>query len=808
MNQRDIDELTEVFVEESQEILENLNKDILELEKYVGTPELNRELLNNIFRYVHTLKGNSGLAGADKLRDLAHKMESLLDKLRKDKMTLSPAMVDVLFEGIDRIGAILQEVMSGEDQGVVIDDTLNKLDAILSGKPAEDVAVEHPKAPASAAPKAPPAAAASPTAPSKDVQRSDLAMIPGDIKRVLTEYEESRLLENVAKRLTIYEALLNLVMEGFEQVIAAVITVLQSHGEVIAKVPSSKTIPGFDLQVRVIFASAHSERDLSDALHHVEALAKQAFLIRQLIVAPGEKTVSAPDVSHKAAGSPPPKTPPTSQPPSPKESPFRVKLDLEPAPSEKAPPPAPHPETGKAATAQPTPRPEPAHKPEPEAPKAKIPVEAAASKSAAPAPKELADQSGNTVRVDIKKLDNLMNIVGELVLAKARYLQFEAELDSSPQYKTLREGLKKNNKSNSKKLEDLREAILQVRMVQVGSLFNRYPRVVRDLNKKYDKRVQIILEGEETELDKAVVDEMGEPLIHLIRNAFDHGIEDAETRKKHGKPEVGTITLRAYQEGSYIVIEIQDDGGGIDIRRVREKAIEVGILEKGSKMSDNDVLNFIFHPGFSTAKKVTDTSGRGVGMDAVKMAITRLKGIIDIQTHLTVGTKIIVKLPLTLAIIQVLLIRVATHTYAIPLSTVTESFKLYPQKIEIIDRQEVTQLRDQVLPLLRLREAFGLQAPANEEAPDATEIARNFVVVIGLAEKKVGLVVDELLEQQEIVIKPLGRYLLKTPGFAGATTLGDGRVVLILDVVGLIESLNMQKSGVKKTPEKQALASV
>jgi two-component system chemotaxis sensor kinase CheA len=266
---------------------------------------------------------------------------------------------------------------------------------------------------------------------------------------------------------------------------------------------------------------------------------------------------------------------------------------------------------------------------------------------------------------------------------------------------------------------------------------------------------------------------------------------------------MGTIILRASQEGGYIVIEIEDDGAGIDVDKIREKAIENGLIEKGIKLSESEILNFIFHPGFSTAKKVTDTSGRGVGMDVVKLDITQLKGIIDTQTTLGRGTKFIIKLPLTLAIIQVLLIKASTHTYAIPLSSVTESFKLAPQKIEIVDGQEVTQLRNVVLPLLRLNRAFNL--PDNGHEGESAD-SRRYVVVIELAEKKIGLVVDDLLGQQEIVIKPLGRYLLSTPGFAGATTLGNGRVVLILDIVTLIESLSQQKINRKKQQEKQPIS--
>ncbi len=781
INQQDIDELTEVFVEESLEIVENLNKDVLELEKSVGNTDVNRELINNIFRYVHTLKGNSGLAGADKLRDLAHKMESLLDRLRKEKMSMTQGMVDVLFSGIDRISAILQEVITGTDHGVVIADVIEKLDLLLAGKEpggeAESSAVlPEKRSIPSATPSQP---LPHPSSVSKATALPDnrsLVAIPEDVRRVLTEYEENRLVESITQKCNIYQVILNLLMEGFEQVVNTVIEQINSTSEVIAKVPSSKRLPGYDLQVRIIFASTLPEKAIAATLSSLKGL--ENFSLTLLIAPHGvsEKNDTPPikpkEQHHEPTAAPVKKTTATQDKPLPHVEPPRVVESV------------------------------------------KKPAETPAKANSAPAAaKDFGDQAGgNMVRVDIKKLDNLMNIVGELVLSKARYLQIETELEGLTGYKALRGNLKKNNKSTSKKLEDLREAILQVRMVQIGTLFSRFPRIIRDIAKNEDKQIQLVREGEETELDKAVVDEMGEPLVHLVRNAGGHGIEDPETRKKLGKSEVGTITLRAYQEGSYIVIEIQDDGSGIDINALREKAIEMNLMERGAKLNDNEILNFIFHPGFSTAKKVTNTSGRGVGMDSVKETITRLKGIIDIHTELSVGTKFIVKLPLTLAIIQVLLIRVAAHTYAIPLSTVTESFKLFPEKIELIDNQEVTQLRDTVLPLLRLREAFGMgeehgrsNSSFSQETNDDGQ-ARNFVVVIGLADRRIGLIVDELLEQQEIVIKSLGRYLMRTPGFAGATTLGNGRVVLILDVVGLIESLNVKhRSALKRHPEKPAL---
>lgn len=783
MNRQDIDELTEVFVEESQEIVENLNKEVLELEQYVNDPAtLDRELINNIFRYVHTLKGNSGLAGADKLRDLAHKMESLLDRLRKDKITLTGEMVDLFFEGIDLFKVILQEIITGKDHGANIADLIYKLEIILAGGDLQTAPPPPEVQPAKGKPPTVPSA--KPVAPVSAEKGASL--IPDDIKRILTEYEESRLLENLQKRLTVYELILNLMMEGFDRIVTHAIDKMNTVGEVIAKVPSSKTLPNYELQVRIIFASPKSTEALTNLIKTVDELAPEDFSINPLIT-PDQEITQLEELIR------PPKQPPPSPKPSPAPRPPK-KPTPAPRPPEK-PTPAVVQKTAPPKTVVPPP------------PQIQAPPVARARPVTETAPekpeRESIDTGGNTVKVDIKKLDSLMNIVGELVLAKARYVQLESELDRVADQKGLLEHFKRTNKLTSKKLEDLREGILQVRMVQVGTLFSRFPRLVRDLAKTNNKQIRLLLEGKETELDKAVIDKMGRPLTHLIRNAADHGIEAPKTRREKGKTEMGTITLRASQEGSYIVIEIEDDGAGIDVDRIREKAIENGLIEKGIKLSESEILNFIFHPGFSTAKKVTDTSGRGVGMDVVKLDITQLKGIIDTQTVLGRGTKFIIKLPLTLAIIQVLLIKASTHTYAIPLSSVTESFKLESKKIEIVDGQEVTQLRNVVLPLLRLNHAFDLPDNGHE---GHTADSHRYVVVIELAEKKIGLVVDNLLGQQEIVIKPLGRYLLNTPGFAGATTLGNGRVVLILDIVTLIESLNQNKLNRKKPQEKQPVS--
>jgi len=713
-----MDELTEVFIEESKEILESLDQNLLKLEQFANQARPDPELVNQIFRSIHTLKGNSGLASADKIKDLTHKMEFLLDHLRKNKIALTDPFVDLMFRGVDTVKVLLKEISTGINQEVDISELLRQIDQLLE----ESSSVEKKS-------------------------ELDLYKIPAEISRVLTEYEETRLLENLQKGVPIYEMLFNLKIADLERTVSDLLEKLNSWGEVIAKLPISTPSKAFELRFKIIFACKLELSKILENLRDISELHPSDYRIQPL--APGEGIKGKePEEGNRTD---PPKAPAVP------------------------------------SSALPT----------PEVPKGPEQVARRSDRSVAPTTpgptlpageKESSDSLGNTVRIDIKKLDNLMNIVGELVLAKARYQQMEARIELEPGLRGLSEEFKKNNKFASKKLEDLREGILKVRMVPIGQLFSRFPRIVLDLTRATEKKVNLILKGEDTELDKAVIDEMGEPLVHMVRNAVDHGIEPGPVRLARGKPLEGTILLNAYQEGSHITIEVEDDGGGINMEALAQKAIDRGLIEKGTKLTKSEALSLMMSPGFSTAQTLTDISGRGVGMDAVKSAISRLKGTIDFQTAPGLGTKFIIKLPLTLAIIQVLLVKVADHTYAIPLTSVLESFKMTRDKIEVIDKQEVAQLRDIILPLMRLAEAFNLQAPERNKASF-------YVVVIGLAEKKVGVIVDELLEQQEIVIKPLGRYLADTPGFAGATTLGDGRVVLILDVAGLIESLNAKLEG-------------
>ncbi|WP_100994509.1 chemotaxis histidine kinase/response regulator CheAY2 [Helicobacter pylori] len=387
-----------------------------------------------------------------------------------------------------------------------------------------------------------------------------------------------------------------------------------------------------------------------------------------------------------------------------------------------------------------------------------------------------------TVRVDVRRLDHLMNLIGELVLGKNRLIRIYSDVEERYDGEKFLEELNQVVSSISAVTTDLQLAVMKTRMQPVGKVFNKFPRMVRDLSRELGKSIELIIEGEETELDKSIVEEIGDPLIHIIRNSCDHGIEPLEERRKLNKPETGKVQLSAYNEGNHIVIKISDDGKGLDPVMLKEKAIEKGVISErdAEGMSDREAFNLIFKPGFSTAKVVSNVSGRGVGMDVVKTNIEKLNGIIEIDSEVGVGTTQKLKIPLTLAIIQALLVGVQEEYYAIPLSSVLETVRISQDEIYTVDGKSVLRLRDEVLSLVRLSDIFKVDAIL-ESNSDV------YVVIIGLADQKIGVIVDYLIGQEEVVIKSLGYYLKNTRGIAGATVRGDGKITLIVDVGAMMD---------------------
>ncbi|GAA6974958.1 chemotaxis histidine kinase/response regulator CheAY2 [Helicobacter pylori] len=387
-----------------------------------------------------------------------------------------------------------------------------------------------------------------------------------------------------------------------------------------------------------------------------------------------------------------------------------------------------------------------------------------------------------TVRVDVRRLDHLMNLIGELVLGKNRLIRIYGDVEERYDGEKFLEELNQVVSSISAVTTDLQLAVMKTRMQPVGKVFNKFPRMVRDLSRELGKSIELIIEGEETELDKSIVEEIGDPLIHIIRNSCDHGIEPLEERRRLNKPETGKVQLSAYNEGNHIVIKISDDGKGLDPVMLKEKAIEKGAISErdAEGMSDREAFNLIFKPGFSTAKVVSNVSGRGVGMDVVKTNIEKLNGIIEIDSEVGVGTTQKLKIPLTLAIIQALLVGVQEEYYAIPLSSVLETVRISQDEIYTVDGKSVLRLRDEVLSLVRLSDIFKVDAIL-ESNSDV------YVVIIGLADQKIGVIVDYLIGQEEVVIKSLGYYLKNTRGIAGATVRGDGKITLIVDVGAMMD---------------------
>ena len=391
-----------------------------------------------------------------------------------------------------------------------------------------------------------------------------------------------------------------------------------------------------------------------------------------------------------------------------------------------------------------------------------------------------------TVRVDIEKLDRILNTVGELSLAKEAIKRIGVELVENYGHSALVYDIHKISQTFERRLAELQDQVLEIRMVPIGQIFARLAQVVRRYSREIGKRIELVMYGEETEIDKYLAEEIIDPLMHLVRNSLDHGIESPEERKMKGKNESGTIVLKAYQKGNHVVIELKDDGGGIDLVKVRKKAVEKGLVRDDAELSESEIVDFIFAPGFSTKDVVSEVSGRGVGLDVVKEKLSALGGFADIETKKDVGTTFMLTLPITLAIIKALLVRVGNEKFGVPLTSMSETLIVEHKDIQTIEWKEVYYLRGDMLPMIRVNKFFNLAGDEND---------RSFGVVVGFGERKVGLLVDELFGQHEIVIKSLSDYLKKLRGFAGAAEIGKHEVILVLDIESLIDESMIKQKG-------------
>ncbi len=705
----DNNQYMDMFLDESHEHLQSLNDGLLGLED--NAEDLS--VLNEIFRNAHTLKGMSATMGYNKIAELTHEMEDVLDMLRKEQLKVSEDIIDTLFKCVDSLEQMINNVGNGDPEDLIdVSDLVAKLSSISKpgSAPAPAAAPAAPAAPA-------PAAASAPAAAIPGIELSETE------RNVISEAQKGGM-HGILLKVTLSESCLLKSARSY-----MVMNALDELGEVIKSIPPAEDLEQekFERSFDVVLVTASEEKAVSDAVMSISEVEKAETSIIDL----------------NAAAAPPPAAAPAAAPP--------------PA-AKPAAPAAPPPQ---AAATAPKPAAAPAAKP-------------AAKPAAAPAANAQKKSHGSqSVRVDIEKLDVLMNLMGELVINKVRLEQ----IGQTHRLSELTETLEQMDRVTT----DLQNIVMKVRMVPVSQVFNRFPRMVRDVTKELNKEINLTIEGEETELDRTVIDEIGDPIMHLLRNSLDHGVEMPDDREAKGKPRVGEVGLIARHEGNNVVIMVTDDGKGIDADVIRRKAVEKGLYtqEEVNKMEDQDAVRIIFLPGFSTAEKISDISGRGVGMDVVRSKIESLSGHVDVETKVNEGSVFKIKLPLTLAIIQAMLVQVQEEMYAIPLGSIDSTINIQPTDIKTVQNKEVIVLRGEIIPIIRMEQTLFVP-----HVKDSEEI---FVVVVHAGEAKAGIVVDKLIGQQEIVIKTLGNLFMGLKMFSGATVLGDGRVALILDVATMLQ---------------------
>lgn len=792
------EELLKDFFAEAEQQVEQLESNILVIE---NDPS-NHEAIDEIFRAAHTLKGGSATVEMMELSHFTHTVEDVLDEIRSDRLKVDEDVVDLLLTSIDVIKAMLEARQNGSIYEENIDSIVEKLHGYIPQKGGKATAkAAAPKAAPKPAPApVPQPAEAAPAASANalvlpDITEDDFAELKqtceGNQKLwcIAVKFDESNPMNTV----------------GGIQVFAA----LKNVGNVL------KTVPDFDAlyedqfyeNVFYYVATEADGPEIEDCAFLSDVtLITDAHLLEDYTTG----TAADPAVAKSVASAPVQAAPVASAPITPSDD-LPAGKNMTAAQSELL---------GDILNDN-------VLKPEPkkEEKKAEPKKEAAAHA-----------QQGSILRVDSRRIDNLLNLVSEAVINKAsfnqlamqnaaelsRFQSIEAEykerlhnlFDKLPDYmEQIKEGVssvdirksilkeygtlsnifdeyESEAKSISGKFRsytqnlgtiagDLQEGVMKIRMVPINQIFSRFPRVVRDLQRDLNKKIDLVIEGEDTELDKSVVEDLLDPIMHCVRNSVDHGIETPEARTAAGKPETGTILLKASNEGNQIVIEIKDDGAGIDVEKVRKKAVERGLIHPDKAITEQDAFNLIMQPGFSTADKISNISGRGVGLDVVKTMINNLKGTISINSAKGKGTSFIIKLPLTLAIIQGLLVRVGKEVYSIPIANVIESQCINISEINHIDNYEILNVRNEVISILRLSRLFGI--------PETVQSDECYIVIVGTQEKKIGVMVDALIGEEDVVIKPLKDQFTNSPGIAGASILGDGSVSLIIDVGQLLD---------------------
>lgn len=700
----DTSQYLEIFIDETKEHLQNLNEQLLVLEK---EPD-NADTINEIFRAAHSLKGMAGTMGYKRMQRLTHDTENVFSEIRNGKMKVSADLIDTLFQSLDALEGYLENIQQTADEGTDDHEPIIKQlnDILANGTGA---------APAAPAPTPTPAAEPKKEAADDDKNGRKYKNIK------LEEHEIAAISEAFKKNMSVYGITVYVQDSCILKAARAflVFKALEEVGEIIVSEPSVQDIEDekfeFDFSLYLI-TEANEEK--------VKSMVTSVSEIEDVVL---EKIESVEGFSGEG------------------EEKTEEKQEVkEEKPAQAA---------------------------------AQAVSQAAPAKQATPAKQASKPVVNRTVRVDIEKLDALMNQVSELIIAKNSLVSISSTENSESTLQGLHEQIEYLERITT----NLHESVMKVRMVPIESVVSRFPRMIRDISKKLDKKMELYMTGEDTELDRTVIDEIGDPLMHLLRNSADHGLESNDVRIQRGKEEVGSIFLNAYQEGNNVIIEVGDDGNGIDIESVRSKGIERGIItpEQAETMSDKDVIGLLFMPSFSMAKKVSDLSGRGVGLDVVKSKIESLGGDVEVKTKLGEGTTFIIRLPLTLAIIQALMVELGGEKYAISLSTIQTIEDISVSDIKYVQSKEVIHIRGTVIPIIRLDKILDI-GPREEEPENLT------VVIIKKGDKLAGLVVDNLIGQQEIVIKSLGKYIDNTKLISGATILGDGEVALILDANVLI----------------------
>ncbi|MDR3044468.1 MAG: Hpt domain-containing protein [Desulfovibrio sp.] len=814
------------FIDEAREMAENLSSGLLELER---NPTEQGELVNDLFRFFHNLKGNSGIIGFAELNSLTHEAETLLNNVRRGEMTGSHELVDLLLLVVDLLEALVARIdpASGNvtpfDISVILE-CLRKavaggeitLPEGLGGRRNGGPMAEVPAPEAAQAPSATGVAGA-PSAPGTDDDEDAPSppVAPGydpdDVALFVNTVRQQ--MDNVGV------ALKTLAADGTQReyvdaLYRCLVTIQNSSGymglddirvyaERTAGLVDQARFSGMDFSLMVDLMEQETsiigdmlEKQIARISTPAPAPAPEAAPAAAPAAAPEAKAAPAPAAEAKAvAATPAAKAADAGADASPDAEDEDAEDDDAavvtissvagtPASAAAVKPAAPAPASAVAAPAKPavTAKPAapaaPAKPATPSAPSApSAPAGGQGAAAAAQAQQAGTAKASSTIRVDHEKLDHLMNLIGELIINRNRYTMLARRLedDTNVVIAEVAQDLSETTYAMARISDDLQDTIMKVRMVPVSSVFSRFPRLVRDLSRKSGKEVDLILEGEETELDKSVVEVIGDPLVHLIRNAVDHGVESEDERVAKGKKAKGKVTLRAYHKGNSVAIEIEDDGKGIDPEKMREVAVRKGIItpDEAKAMDDREAMELIFAPGFSSAEKITDISGRGVGMDVVRTNIKNLKGSVSIHSEIGKGTRFTLSLPLTLAIIDALMVNVAGEMYAIPLDAVSETTKIEARRLTDVKGRKAVTLRGEVLGIASLSELLGLPKGDKQEVLS--------VVVIHDNDRRLGLVVDRLLERQEIVIKPLGAYLGDLKGISGATIMGDGSVILILD---------------------------